>query len=424
MCQGISPEQQAQLQPNSPRQPQGFGNSTPRSARCHIALIGRRNTGKSSLLNLLCNQEISIVSDTKGTTTDAVAKAYELLPLGPVLFYDTAGIDDEGALGQQRIAATRKVLYRADIALMVVDEHGLTAEDSALLTEIQQLNVPVLVAFNKQDIHESDATDIAFCQQANVPFVRVSAHNQLGSLELKHQLMQLAPKEMRQTPVLAGDLYQQDEHLVCVTPIDSAAPKGRIILPQVQVMREALDKKALVTAVQVDQLAAAIKLKPQLVVTDAQAIKAVDHIVPANIPLTTFSTLYARQKGDLTVMNQGAEALDTLADGDHILIAEACSHNVQEDDIGRVKIPKWIKKYSGKDIQFTVVSGHDFPEDLDKFKLVLHCGGCMINRTEMLRRLRECQRRGIPITNYGIAISKLQGLLTRVMAPFNIAKAQ
>lgn len=413
MCQGINPQEHSQNQ------------SAPRGMRYHIALVGRRNAGKSSLLNMIAGQQISIVSDIKGTTTDAVAKAYELQPLGPVTFYDTAGIDDDGELGAMRVKATRKVLFRSDMALLVVDEQGLYPSDIALVNEIQQMRMPILVVFNKADICTPKAENIAFCQQQSLPFIVVSATTGLATKMLKQQIIDLAPAEYKQEPLLAGDLYQSGDVILCVVPIDMAAPKGRLILPQVQILREALDRSAIAMVVKETELEKALSVvTPKLVVSDAQVIKQVAALVPASIPLTTFSTLFARFKGDLTTLAVGAEALDQLQDGDKVLIAEACSHNVQEDDIGRVKLPRWINSYTGKQLEFIVTSGHDFPDDLEQYALVIHCGACMFNRNEMLRRIHECQRRCVPITNYGVAISKLQGVLPRVLAPFNSSPQQ
>ncbi len=413
MCQGINPAEQA----NNPQAPL---SSTPRGMRYQIVLVGRRNAGKSSLLNMLSGQQISIVSDTKGTTTDAVAKPYELLPLGPVTFYDTAGIDDEGELGALRIQATRKVMIRADMALLVIDEQGLTACETELMDEMQQMKLPTLVVFNKADICSPKAEDIAFCRARKLPCIAVSSTSGLGGKELKRIMVELAPAELKAEPVLAGDLYQPGDAVICVTPIDAAAPKGRLILPQVQVLREALDCNAMAMVVKETELPAALdkfSRPPALIISDAQVIKQVAEIVPESIPLTTFSTLFARFKGDIGPLVKGAEQLDKLKDGDQILIAEGCSHNVQEDDIGRVKLPNWIRQVSGKQLTFDVVSGHDFPDDLEKYAMVIHCGACMLNRAEMIRRIRECERRGVAMTNYGVAISKLHGVMDRVVMP-------
>ncbi|GAA4878764.1 [FeFe] hydrogenase H-cluster maturation GTPase HydF [Ferrimonas pelagia] len=398
-----------------------IANRAPRGSRHTIALIGRRNAGKSSLLNLLIGQQVTIVSDRPGTTTDPVAKGYELLPLGPVTFYDTAGLDDEGELGQLRVAASRKVLYRADMALVVVDDSGLTEYERHWMSELNQLKLPFLLVFNKTDLAGPSAADRAYCDDHNIPYQLASCTQNEGGDAIKLALYELAPAELKCTPPLLGDLYGPGDHLLCVVPIDMAAPVGRLILPQVQVLREALDRGALATVVKESELKQALAMMttpPALVVADSQVIDEVDRLVPGHIPLTTYSTAFARFKGDLPIMIEGAEALDSLAHGDRILIAEACNHHAQDDDIGRVKLPRWIRRYSGKELNFDVVAGHDFPDDLEQYKLVVHCGACMQNRNEVMRRLRECQRRGVPITNYGVAISKLQGVLDRIAQPF------
>ncbi|ABZ75980.1 small GTP-binding protein [Shewanella halifaxensis HAW-EB4] len=407
MCQGVNPETSQ-------------GQIAPRGMRYQIAILGRRNAGKSSLLNMIVGQHVAIVSDIKGTTTDAVAKPYELLPLGPVTFFDTAGIDDNGALGEQRVKATRHVLYRADMALLVADDQGLTEHEFALIEEMTALKLPFLIVFNKVDICMPTAEDIGFCRQRKLPFIAVSAAKGLGDKEVKRLISELVPANLKEQPPLAGDLYNEGAHILCVVPIDTAAPKGRLILPQVQVLREALDNNCIATVVKESQLAQVLtqfSSPPALVISDAQVIKQVDSIVPATIPLTTFSTLFARFKGELPPMVAGANSLDKLQDGCKILICEACSHHAQDDDIGRVKLPNWIRSYSGKNITFDVISGHDFPDNLEEYALVVHCGACMFNRTEMLRRIRECERRNVPITNYGVAISKLQGVLPRIIQP-------
>ncbi|WP_025823178.1 [FeFe] hydrogenase H-cluster maturation GTPase HydF [Shewanella marina] len=398
-----------------------IANSAPRGVRYQIALIGRRNAGKSSLFNLLTGQDIAIVSDTAGTTTDAISKPYELLPLGPVTFYDTAGLDDEGELGLQRIKASLKILYRADICLLVTDEQGLTAKELQLIEELQQLKIPFLIIFNKADISDIKNKDIDYCQQHQLAYLAASSTLNMGADQIKQAIYEIAPAELKQEQVLASDLYQAGETVLCVVPIDMSAPKGRLILPQVQVLREALDHDAMAIVVKESQLAQALaqlNTPPAIVIADSQVIKQVTQVVPENVPLTTFSTLFARFKGDLAILAQGADALDNLQDGDKIMMAEACSHHSQEDDIGRVKLPNMIKHYSQKQLTFDIKAGHDFPDNLADYALVVHCGSCMLNRTEMIRRVRECERRNIPVTNYGVAISKIQGVLPRVMQPF------
>jgi [FeFe] hydrogenase H-cluster maturation GTPase HydF len=387
-----------------------MSGKAPRGVRLVIALVGRRNAGKSSLINALTGQETAIVSDTPGTTTDPVAKHYELLPLGPVTFYDTAGLDDEGELGSLRIQAARKILYRCDVAVVVLGENGLTGHEASLLETLRELDIPRIIVWNKADLREPGAT--LTMPGGTAPVLDVSATDGRN--------VDALPPEYRQERLIVGDLINEGDSVLCVVPIDLAAPKGRLILPQVQVLREILDCDAMGTVVKEREIQAALdgfSRKPALVVTDSQVVMSVAGDVPDDIPLTTFSTLFARFKGDLDTLVQGASAIDRLKDGDRVLIGEACSHHDVADDIGRVKIPRWMAQYTGRDLQFEVYSGHDFPEDLETYSLVVHCGACMLGRTEMLRRIAECTRRNVPITNYGVAISKLQGVLERVLRP-------
>ncbi|MBI9112777.1 [FeFe] hydrogenase H-cluster maturation GTPase HydF [Maridesulfovibrio ferrireducens] len=400
-----------------------MSNKAPRGVRLVITLAGRRNAGKSSLINAIVDQDISIVSDQPGTTTDAVAKHYELLPLGPVTFYDTAGLDDSGELGELRIKATQKVLWRSDVAIVVIGEEGITDYEKNIISEICDLKIPFITIFNKNDLRPPSAKDISYCHENNFPFLEVSATNSFNIQEIKNAIIDLAPDEMKRDPVLAGDLFNEGDWVVCVVPIDLSAPKGRLILPQVQVLREILDYNAVAVTIKEHEIEKALQNlnhQPALVITDSQVVLSVANDVPDKIPLTTFSTLFARYKGDLPSLIKGADAIDTLEDGDIVLIGEACSHHPVEDDIGRVKIPNWIRQYTDKSINFETYSGHDFPTDLERYKLVIHCGACMLNRTEMLRRINECKRRNVPITNYGVAISKVQGVLERIIAPFNL----
>lgn len=396
---------------------------TPRAMRHIITLVGCRNAGKSSLINALTGQEVAIVSPEAGTTTDAVAKAYELLPLGPVTFYDTAGLDDTSSLGKQRITAAKKALYKADIAVLVVSESGLTAFDKNILDELKKMQVPTVVAFNKCDITPIRAGDEAFCLDNALPFTSVSAAANTNIDELKNLIITTLPQENLKPAPLLGGLVCAKDNVVLVAPIDTSAPKNRLILPQVQVLREILDLHAFAEVTQPEELDIclnALKEKPRLVITDSQAIFQVDKIVPPEIELTTFSILFARFKGDLKIMVDGARTIDTLQNGSKVLIAEACSHHAQDDDIAKVKIPNWLKKYTGKTLDFVFCTGCDFPDDLEQYDLVVHCGACMLNKTEMNRRLKECVRRNVPITNYGVAIAKAQGILERVIKPFNL----
>ncbi len=399
-----------------------MSNKAPRGVRLVISLVGKRNAGKSSLINAIAGQEVAIVSDLPGTTTDPVAKHYELLPLGPVTFYDTAGLDDTGEVGELRIQATNKVLLRTDLAIIVVGEDGLTDYEVRLMDRVSELEIPYLVAFNKNDLREPAEADMDYCRQRGIPFYKTSVLEACSVNELKDAIIELAPDEMKRDPVLAGDLFSEGDWVVCVVPIDLAAPKGRLILPQVQVLREILDCDAVGVTVkdrEIEETLLSMKRKPALVITDSQVVLSVAGDVPDDIPLTTFSTLFARYKGDLSSLVEGARAIDSLKDGDTVLMSEACSHHSVADDIGKVKIPRWIRQYTGKDINFVMYSGHDFPEDLERFKLVIHCGACMLNRSEMLRRIKECKRCGVPVTNYGVAISKVQGVLDRIIRPFN-----
>lgn len=393
----------------------------PRGVRLVITLVGRRNAGKSSLLNAIAGQEVAIVSDFAGTTTDPVAKPYELLPLGPVTFYDTAGLDDVGELGALRVAATKKVLWRTDIAVVVAEAGpGLTRAEREIIDDIRRLEIPFLLVFNKTDQAAPPEADLAWCRDQGVRTALACAATGEGAVAVKEAIMALAPAEALREPVLAGDLFGEGDTVVCVVPIDLAAPKGRLILPQVQVLREILDSDAVAVTVKERELEAALsnlRRSPALVITDSQVILKVSGDVPEAVPLTTFSTLFARYKGDLPTLAAGAAAIDRLRDGDTVLMAEACSHHVQADDIGRVKIPRWIAQYTGKDLSFEMHAGHDFPDDLERFALVVHCGSCMLGRMEMLRRIKECVRRGVPVTNYGVAISKVQGVLDRVLRP-------
>ncbi len=397
--------------------------NTPRGLRSVITFIGRRNAGKSSLINAVCGQDVAIVSDVAGTTTDAVAKPYELLPLGPVTFYDTAGLDDEGGLGQKRILATRSVMRRSDVAVLVCGEDGIGETEKNILSEAEKFRLPVVVAFNKTDICKIKSEDEAFCKERGLKYIGVSAAEGKDIDALKTLIIDVVPAELKDEPLLAGDLIKPGNVVVLVVPIDISAPKGRLILPQVQMLREILDSNAKAVVTKESDLQQALcdlKKNPDLVITDSQAILPVSKIVPQEVPLTTFSILFARFKGKLPDMVSGARKIDELKDGDRILIAEACSHHVQCDDIGRVKLPRLLQKYTGKNLAFDIFNGHDFPENLEDYALVVHCGACMFNRAELLNRLHECRRRNVSVTNYGVAISKTQGVLDRVVCAFGL----
>ena len=394
---------------------------TPRAMRPIITLVGCRNAGKSSLLNALCDEDIAIVSEIAGTTTDAIAKAYELLPFGPVTFYDTAGLDDTTLLGQQRIKASKRTLVKTDLALLVVGEAGLTNFDKQIVADLKTSKTPVIVVFNKADTTSVSETDKAFCQVENLPFISVSAKTKTNIDALKKLIIDHIPEQTKQRTPLLGDIIRPKDKVVLVAPIDESAPKNRLILPQVQVLRELLDLNASAFVCQPEELRdvlLSLKETPRLVICDSQAVLPVAQTVPEMIELTTFSILFARFKGDLQTFVTGAQKIDTLKDGSKILIAEACSHHTQGDDIAKVKIPNLLKKYTQKTLDFSFCNGADFPENLASYDLVVHCGGCMINQKEMMSRLKKCTDISTFITNYGVAISKAQGVLDRVIRPF------
>jgi [FeFe] hydrogenase H-cluster maturation GTPase HydF len=403
-------------------------DNTSKGNRLHIALMGRTNVGKSSLLNLMLGQDIAITSPVAGTTTDVVEKAMELLPLGPVLFLDTAGLDDISELSGARLKKTAKVFDRADSIILIIEPDTWTDFEEAVLTESQNRKIPMLVVINKIDLHQPSPDHLKFLQSKSGHIMTVSCNDETkrqNYLEtLKQHLMEVAPTDFIKTPSLIGDLLPPGGLAVLVVPIDLEAPKGRLILPQVQTIRDALDNDAMTLVVKERELVAALanlKKPPAIVVTDSQAILKVTADVPQDIPVTTFSILFARQKADLAVMARGAAAIDSLQPGDRVLIAEACSHHALEDDIGRVKIPRWLRQYVGGDLQIDTSSGRDYPDDLKKYKLILHCGACMMNRREMLTRMRKAQETGVSITNYGVAISFLQGVIKRSLEPFPAA---
>jgi len=400
-------------------------DNTPKGNRLHIALMGRTNVGKSSLLNLMLGQDIAITSPVAGTTTDVVEKAMELLPLGPVLFLDTAGLDDVSELSGARLKKTAKTFDRADVIILVTEPDTWTKYEDTVLTESQTRKIPILIVVNKIDLHQPSSEWLKMISQKAGFVLTVSCSDEKQRQSyldaLKQQLLEKAPADFIGTPSLIGDLIPAGGLAVLVVPIDLEAPKGRLILPQVQTIRDILDNDAAAVVVKERELAAALanlKNPPAIVVTDSQAVLKVTADVPKSIPVTTFSILFARQKSDLSVMAAGAAAIENLQPGDRVLIAEACSHHALEDDIGRVKIPRWLKQYVGGDLHIDISSGRDYPDDLKKYKLILHCGGCMMNRREMLNRLRKAQEAGVPVTNYGVAISFLQGVIRRSLAPF------
>ena len=389
-------------------------NQTPAGERVHIAFFGRRNAGKSSLVNAFTGQEMAIVSDVKGTTTDPVSKAMELLPLGPVQIIDTPGIDDEGTLGELRVRRTRQVLNKTDLAILVVDASvGMTAVEEELVQLLKQKNVPWILAWNKSDLLENIPAG-----EGNT--IWVSALTGLHIHELKELAAKTALKEEAKRP-LVSDLLEPGEVAVLVVPIDKAAPKGRLILPQQQTIRDILEAGASALVCRDSELPQTLERlaqPPKIVITDSQVFGKVSKMVSPEVPLTSFSILMARYKGDLPLAVAGAAAVDTLKDGDKVLIAEGCTHHRQCDDIGTVKIPNWIRKRTGVEPEFVFSSGNSFPEDLSQFKMVIHCGGCTLPEREMKYRLACAADQGIPVTNYGILIAYLNGILKRTVEPF------
>ncbi len=391
---------------------------TPKGLRLHIGIFGRRNVGKSTLLNALVGQDVSIVSDMPGTTTDPVEKPMELLPIGPVLFIDTAGIDDIGALGKERIKRTEKIIERTDVAIIVTEYQQWDEFEEALADKFRARKIPFLVVFNKSDLAEGDID--SFCgTQCSYTFT--SAIRNEGIDRVKHLLIELTPAEYFKSPTIVGDLIEPGELVVLVVPIDLEAPKGRLILPQVQTIRDVLDFDSYCMIVKERELRDALdrlNRPPGLVVTDSQAFLKVAGDVSDDVPMTSFSILFARQKGDLEEFVKGALTIDDLQSGDRVLIAETCSHHQIGEDIGRIKIPRWVRQYTGAQIEFEHVGGCDFPDDVSEYKLVIHCGSCMGNRREMLSRIYKCRKAGVPITNYGVTIAYSLGILERAIRPF------
>ena len=398
-------------------------NQTPSSERVHIGFFGRRNAGKSSVLNAVTGQDLAVVSDVKGTTTDPVQKSMELLPLGPVVVIDTPGIDDEGELGALRVKKSYQVLNKSDAAVLVVDASlGLCEEDFAFIEHIQKKQIPYAVAFNKSDLAPSAslAKDLQYLKEHQIDFVSVSTADLSGIDTLKEKIATLAKTEDTKLRIVA-DLLNPSDFVVLVVPIDKAAPKGRLILPQQQTIRDILEADATAIVVKEYELRdtlAHLGKKPRLVITDSQVFAKVSADTPADIMLTSFSILFARYKGNLPALIKGVTALEQIEDGDKILVSEGCTHHRQCDDIGSVKLPRWIRQYTGKEPEFVFSSGTEFPADLSPYKMIVHCGGCMLNEREMKYRLACAKDQNIPMTNYGILIAYIQGILKRSVEPF------
>ena len=400
-------------------------NETPSADRVHIGIFGRRNAGKSSIVNKVTGQELAVVSDVKGTTTDPVSKAMELLPMGPVVIIDTPGIDDEGHLGELRVRKAKQVLNRVDVAVLVVDATvGKTSVDEELIRIFKEKEIPYLVVYNKADLLKTkDGNRLSSENKLNQnaeQSIYASAVTGQNIYELKERIASLAVTDELKLR-LVGDLLEPSDFVILVVPIDKAAPKGRLILPQQQTIRDVLEAGAAAIVIKEDELSNALEnlgKKPKLVITDSQVFAKVSKETPEDIWLTSFSILFARFKGNLKAAAAGAAAIDRLKDGDKILISEGCTHHRQCDDIGTVKLPRWIRNYTGKDLEFEYSSGRDFPEDVTKYSLIVHCGGCMLNEREMRYRQKCALDQEIPITNYGIAIAYMQGILKRCVEMF------
>jgi len=401
-------------------------NDTPRSERVHIAFFGKRNVGKSSLINSLTGQDIAVVSPVKGTTTDPVYKTMELLPLGPVVFIDTAGLDDEGALGELRRKKSLEVLEKTDLAVLVF-ESPLDVSDFELevVERIRERKIPIVGVVNKIDASAAEQSGIkCFEERAGIPVCPVSAVSGEGIAGLKEAIIRALPCDENKFTIL-GDLVSPGDFVVLVTPIDKAAPKGRLILPQQQAIRDLLESDAVAVVTKEYELKETLdnlNKKPRLVITDSQVFLKVAADTPRDIPATSFSVLMARHKGDLPELVRGAKAVETLKDGDRILVAEACTHHQQSDDIGRVKIPRWLRQLTGKRLRFEYATGVQFPADLRDFALIIHCGACMLNRKAMGYRIEQAVKAGVPIVNYGVIIAYMQGILGRALSPFPSAR--
>lgn len=390
--------------------------NTPSANRLHIGIFGKRNSGKSSLLNAITGQEIALVSDVKGTTTDPVSKAMELHPIGPCLFIDTAGFDDTGDLGSMRIEKTKAVLDKTDVAVVVFTDMQMEPE-AQWITMLRQRKIPVLAVVNQIDrINQVQEIKRGIEQRFSLSPVLVSAKEKTGISQIKNEILRLMPPDF-EAESLTGSLVQPEDVVLLVMPQDKQAPKGRLILPQVQTIRDLLDNHCIVMCVTTEQLPTALQAlakPPKLIITDSQAFAQVYPFKPAETMLTSFSILLAAYKGDLSAFVKGANALDSLTENSHVLIAEACTHAPLQEDIGRVKIPNMLRKKYGEHLQVTVVSGSKFPQDLSEYQLIIHCGACMFNRKHVLTRVEQAKQQGVPITNYGVVLAKLTGILDQI----------
>lgn len=401
-------------------------NETPRGERIHIALFGKRNAGKSSIINAITNQKTAIVSEVKGTTTDPVYKSIEILPIGPCVIIDTAGLDDEGTLGELRKEKTLEVLEKTDVALIVVDSaSGVSDYDKEIVALVNKKSIPSIIVFNKIDIASLKEEDMkAISKEFKLPYIGVSAETGDKIDDLKSKIAGMLPDEEDKFKIV-GDLIQPGDLVVLVTPIDKAAPKGRLILPQQQTIRDILESDAIAVVTKEFELRETLESlgrKPKLVITDSQVFLKVAADTPKDIMMTSFSILFARYKGDLVELIKGVKAIERLKDGDKVLISEGCTHHRQSDDIGKVKIPRWIRQITGKNIQFEFTSGVTFTKEVQRYALIVHCGGCMLNRKAMLSRISDAESFSVPIVNYGILIAYVQGILERALEPFPLAK--
>ncbi len=395
-------------------------NKTPTANRMHISIFGKRNMGKSTLINGITGQNLAIVSKEAGTTTDPIYKAMEISPIGPCVLIDTAGIDDVGALGELRVKKTMEIIKKTDIAIVTTDYRGFSDFDYEIISILEKKSIPFIVVVNKKDIQQITDDFLLELKKLKYPFINLSAEKKTKIKELKELIIKHSPKEF-ENPSILGDLIEAGDNIVLVIPIDTGMPKGRIILPQVQTMRDILDHGGIIHVCKDTELKktlGSLVNPPKLVITDSQVFENVAKIVPSDILLTSFSILLARYKGDLKKMVEGAKTLVSLKKGDRCLISEACTHHVQKDDIGRYKIPRWISEKISKNIIFDVVAGRDYPENLEEYKLVIHCGGCTLNRKEMLSRIDISSEQGVPILNYGLCIATLFGILDRALKVF------